>query len=302
MRIAPFSELTTRERERFFQAVSAGGLPPAFASAAEMEPYLLGPAFEAGSTYLTLWDGETLAGAIGVVVREVAVKGEVFLTLLYVLAAETEAVLGRLLRAAYAVVGATPEVVVKIGVGAKQSHLHEPLERAGCRMAYRVLNMVRPVDGALPAASAAVGFEPLSAANAADYLIVHNAAFLHSPNGSQMTPAQVDALRLEVRCPDFVQVGYAGSEPAALFEVDVRGETGQIHTVGVAPGFQGRGLGRAAVARAMETLAEAGARTAQLQVVDANLPAVALYERCGFVVDHVVSNWYYGPGPGTITS
>lgn len=216
MRIAPFSELTTRERERFFQAVSAGGLPPAFASAAEMEPYLLGPAFEAGSTYLTLWDGETLAGAIGVVVREVAVKGEVFLTLLYVLAAETEAVLGRLLRAAYAVVGATPEVVVKIGVGAKQSHLHEPLERAGCRMAYRVLNMVRPVDGALPAASAAVRFEPLSAANAADYLIVHNAAFLHSPNGSQMTPAQVDALRLEVRCPDFVQVGYAGSEPAAL--------------------------------------------------------------------------------------
>jgi ribosomal protein S18 acetylase RimI-like enzyme len=266
-----------------------------------METYLLGRAFELGDTYLTLWDGAAPAGAVGVVVREIGPKGEVFLTLLYVFAADAEAVVRRLLQAAYAVIdrsgGADGKTVVKIGVGARDSRLQAPLERAGCRSAYRILNMVRPLGGALPA-GAAVQFRLLAADNGADFLAVHNAAFLTSPNGAQLVPEQVEQMRLAARSRQFLQVGYVDAQPAVILEVDVRGDVGQIHTVGVAPAFQGRGLGRAAVARALEVVAAAGAREAQLQVVEVNRSAVKLYQSCGFAVDRVVSFWYYGPAPG----
>jgi ribosomal protein S18 acetylase RimI-like enzyme len=301
IRISSFAALTYQERRRYFECISIGGLPAAFADEAEMERYLLGPAFERGSTYLTLWDGEALDGAMGVVVREIAVRGEVFLTLLYSFAPDTDAVVAQLLQEAYAVVGrsggAAYQVVVKIGVGAQASHLRAPLERAGCTVAYRILDMVRSLDGGLPARPA-LRFEPLTAGNLMDYLHVHNAAFLGSPNGAQLVPAELEEMRREARSRQFLQVGYAGAVPAAILEVDVRGDVGQIQTVGVAPAFQGRGLGRAAVARALQVVADAGAWDAHLQVVEVNTPAVKLYAACGFVVDRVVSTWYYGPALG----
>ncbi|MGE5674037.1 MAG: GNAT family N-acetyltransferase [Mycobacterium leprae] len=299
MQIASFAVLTERQRQQFFEAIRARGLSAAFADEAEMEHHLLGPAFEAGRTYLTLWEGEALAGAVGVVVREIAVKREAFLTLLYVFTTEAESVLVRLLQAAYIVIGGSPgvdaETVVKIGVSERDSHLQRPLERAGWRTAYRVLDMARPVEGAL-SSGAALHFAPLTAENEMDFLTVANAAFLGSPNGAQLVPEQVEEMRREARSAQFLQVGYADGQPAAVLEVDIRDEVGQIQTVGVAPAFQGRGLGRATVARTLQVLAEGGARQAHLQVVDANASAVALYKACGFVVDRVVSTWYYGPG------
>lgn len=54
----------------------------------------------------------------------------------------------------------------------------------------------------------------------------------------------------------------------------------------VAPGARRRGLGRAVMAALLEWGATRGATTAYLQVLDGNEPAMALYERLGFVTHH----------------
>lgn len=301
MQIALFSNLAPQRSQRFFDAIRAKGLPPSFADLGALEQYLGGQVFERGNSYLTLWHGEALAGSMGVVVREIETKGEVFLTLIYHFTQELDLVLGRLLQEAYRLMvqaGATGQTVVKIGVSASEPVLGEALERSGFRRAYRILNMVRPL-GQEFGQREELRFEPLTAVNQMAFLSVHNAAFLDSPNGGQLEPAELEQMRLAARSPQYLQVGYAGAEAVAILEVDLRGEVGQIQTIGVAPGFQGRGLGKATVAHALQVLAQVGAREAHLQVVEVNEPAVALYRSCGFAVDRVVSTWYYGPAPGT---
>jgi mycothiol synthase len=62
---------------------------------------------------------------------------------------------------------------------------------------------------------------------------------------------------------------------------------GEIYVIAVDPAFQGLGLGRALAVAGLNWLAARGLGTAMLYVDGDNAPALHLYERLGFTVDHV---------------
>lgn len=62
---------------------------------------------------------------------------------------------------------------------------------------------------------------------------------------------------------------------------------GEIYVVAVDPDFQGQGLGRAMTVAGLDWLARQGLTVAMLYVDRDNQPAVRLYERLGFAIDHV---------------
>lgn len=64
--------------------------------------------------------------------------------------------------------------------------------------------------------------------------------------------------------------------------VALRGERGWIGGMGVGPQLRGQGLGRQLLARLLDSLREAGARTAQLEALTVNSPALTLYKSMGF--------------------
>ena len=92
-----------------------------------------------------------------------------------------------------------------------------------------------------------------------------------------------------------VLVGYAGLARlgrSAPFEYE-------IHTIGVDPASQGRGIGRAMMSRLLDWAGPDG--TVFLEVRTDNEPAKALYRSFGFVTVGLRKGYYHGSGADAYT-
>lgn len=73
-------------------------------------------------------------------------------------------------------------------------------------------------------------------------------------------------------------------------------ETAVIHTLGVSPGFAGRGLALQMIQGAAALAKEKGWKALRLDVLEQNAPAQRLYERAGFVYIETKQIWYESTG------
>ncbi|MCX2969817.1 MULTISPECIES: mycothiol synthase [Streptomyces] len=123
----------------------------------------------------------------------------------------------------------------------------------------------------------------------AAWLDANAAAFAHHPEQGSLTQRDLDARKAE---PWFDAAGFLLAVPTdeperitgfhwtKVHEVE---RLGEVYVVGVVPGHQGGGLGRALTTAGLRHLAEVrGMPTAMLYVDADNAPAVAVYERLGF--------------------
>ncbi len=82
-----------------------------------------------------------------------------------------------------------------------------------------------------------------------------------------------------------------GGEPAAIGLLGVRPPRGWIGGMGVVPGFRRQGLGRAVMHALLERARALGLRELQLEVLEQNEPAQALYRSLGFETRRHVEVW-----------
>ncbi|MCX3062165.1 mycothiol synthase [Streptomyces beihaiensis] len=134
------------------------------------------------------------------------------------------------------------------------------------------------------------------------WLAVNAAAFAHHPEQGSLTQRDLDDRKAE---PWFDPAGFflafkrtgRGDELVGFHwtkvhsgegegegesEGEVGARLGEVYVVGVAPGHQGGGLGRALTTTGLRHLAAAGVPTAMLYVDADNKAAVSVYERLGF--------------------
>ncbi|CAG7616675.1 mycothiol synthase [Actinacidiphila bryophytorum] len=120
----------------------------------------------------------------------------------------------------------------------------------------------------------------------ADWLAVNAAAFAHHPEQGSLTQRDLDDRKAE---PWFDPAGFflafRGPRLVGFHWTKVHDDLGlgEVYVVGVAPGEQGSGLGRALTAIGLRHLAADRALPGALLYVDAdNAAALAVYERLGF--------------------
>lgn len=119
---------------------------------------------------------------------------------------------------------------------------------------------------------------PLRADKAHDCARLHAADFAHP-----WSPHEIAALIARS-----TTLGAAALDPASG---DLRGfvlsrlaaDEAEILTIAVESSSRGKGVGRGLLAETLRQAANAGARTVFLEVDENNAPALALYERFGFV-------------------
>ncbi|MFE3633227.1 mycothiol synthase [Streptomyces cellostaticus] len=151
------------------------------------------------------------------------------------------------------------------------------------RQMRRPLTDPEPAEPVLPDGVTVRSFVP--GKDDAAWLAVNAAAFAHHPEQGSLTQRDLDDRKA---LPWF--------DPAGFFLAERRGELvgfhwtkvhaeeglGEVYVLGVRPGEQGGGLGRALTLIGLRHLAAQGLPTAMLYVDADNKAAVAVYERLGF--------------------
>ncbi|WP_427921028.1 mycothiol synthase [Streptomyces sp. cg40] len=142
------------------------------------------------------------------------------------------------------------------------------------------LELPEPV---LPAGVTVRTFVP--GADDAAWLAVNAAAFAHHPEQGSLTQRDLDDRKAEAW---FDPEGFFLAERAGELvgfhwtKVHAEEQRGEVYVVGVLPGAQGGGLGRALTTIGLRHLAAQGLPTAMLYVDADNKAAVSVYERLGF--------------------
>jgi mycothiol synthase len=138
-------------------------------------------------------------------------------------------------------------------------------------------------DPVLPAGVSVRAFVP--GQDDAAWLAVNAAAFAHHPEQGSLTQRDLDDRKAE---PWFDPAGFFLAEREGDLvgfhwtKVHAEEQLGEVYVLGVAPGAQGGGLGKALTTVGLRHLAAQGLPTAMLYVDADNKAAVSVYERLGF--------------------
>ncbi|MDT6985257.1 mycothiol synthase [Streptomyces lusitanus] len=139
-------------------------------------------------------------------------------------------------------------------------------------------------DPVLPEGVTVRTFEP--GRDDAAWLALNAAAFAHHPEQGSLTQRDLDDRKAE---PWFDPEGFFLAERDGHLtgfhwtKVHADEGLGEVYVLGVAPGAQGGGLGKALTTIGLRHLADRGLPTAMLYVDADNKAAVSVYERLGFV-------------------
>ncbi|MFF8540827.1 mycothiol synthase [Streptomyces werraensis] len=139
-------------------------------------------------------------------------------------------------------------------------------------------------DPVLPEGVTVRTFEP--GRDDAAWLALNAAAFAHHPEQGSLTQRDLDDRKAG---PWFDPAGFFLAERDGRLvgfhwtKVHADEGLGEVYVLGVAPGAQGGGLGKALTTIGLRHLADQGLPTAMLYVDADNKAAVSVYERLGFV-------------------
>jgi mycothiol synthase len=180
----------------------------------------------------------------------------------------------------------------------EHSHLRSALRDAGFEPVRELYQMRRPLEAAdlpldppLPSDVIVRAFRPGVDDDA--WLAVNAAAFATHPEQGKWTHADLAARIAEpwFDPPGFLLADRAG-ELLGFHWTKIHPERlGEVYVLGIAPGAQGLGLGRALLVRGLRHLADRGCREVLLYVDGDNAAAIALYERSGFTRADVDVQW-----------
>lgn len=158
------------------------------------------------------------------------------------------------------------------------THLSE-----GWRVERTLLVMRRCLDGTLP--DVLTKTRPLRADERDGWLLLSNAAFQGHPENGGWEDGELN-WRMDQTWTDLSRwpvVAVEGELQAGVWtKVEPGSAAGELYVVAVAPSAQGRGLGKAVVAQALQDLRARGCSSAFLSVNAKNVAAISLYRWAGF--------------------
>jgi len=286
--IRTFEQLSDDEKGQVYRFASTVSGQPPFSDSHSFCAKYSSEYYGDGSSYFTFWRDGRPVGAAGVISREVAERGEAFISGIYIPRDEAS-LLHRLVTET--LIHLLPLSVrrVTLGISGDHKYLCGHLEELGFREAYTCRQLLHSGRQDLRHHGADLKLEPVTNSNAATFRRVHNAAFSRVPNGATLSESGVEQI---MESENRAGLCCLRGSVLGIYDIRTRGETGWIENIAVDPQCQGRGHGLALLSHLVHLLYSEGCREVRLKVMSSNTRALRLYTGCGFAAEKVVSRWY----------
>lgn len=291
MSIFSFNELSEEQKRSLHMFINSFPYKGNCKSYEEMVKLFDGVVFDYGSSYFSLWEDSNIIATLGVIPKDAAARGEIFLVDLNVREQDSLR-LTELLDRAYHYCSEIKNAKFRLGIVHDKYYLIPVVEKSGFKEVDRNLVMQYSGRNILLPEEAERCFKALCTENIKDYQMVENAAFRQAPNGGAIEDEELQDLLEEYRGTDMAGVYYENDKPAGTYTLKIKDDGGWIESIGVAPEFQGRGIGRKLLYKSVEVLQGAGEKKVRLSVFSSNTRAYGLYIKSGFTIENEHSRWY----------
>ena len=266
--------------------------------------------FNEGNSIFILFDNNKIKGSMAAITKEINVKGEAFITDIYVEREDmskindclntsmknlnTEIFLQFLMGRVIEYCNTFSAKSIKIGIRQSEICLIPYIKKLEFTHIYDAVIMKYMKDENMPLKmNKDIELIPLSTINSYDYMNIQNEAFKSSPNGGTIDEAEVkDFIVQYANNEDLIGVCYFEKIPCGIYELSLDGSIGWIDTVGIMPKYQKRGLGKALIAKCIQRLWKNDVDEIKLLVITSNEIAARMYKEYGFEEEKVFSYWF----------
>lgn len=290
--IKNYNELSSAEKQTLYDFISAkrnGNIQ----NFIDFGCTISGNIYNKGEDFLIYIEGANIVGCLGVITREISIRGEAFINIFYV--KDNNASIARLLiNSSLLICSRFDFPTIRIGLNHSSFELTSTVIEAGFRECYKLLSLsLDKSDYDKNKYANNLCLEPINIHNKDTYINLHNTAFLNSPNGSSIDITELTALLKGYKSKtDLVGIAIKGDLPIGIYELDMMKDIGFINTIGLHPDYWHRGLGKSLMGGCIDKLIEKGAKKINLNVMSSNERAYSLYSELGFQMESTVSIWF----------
>ncbi len=251
--------------------------------------------FDNGNDYFILLEKNLVKAVAGLITKPIKISGDAYITNISCHKEDKE-YLDYLLQYIKEKTKELPEHTLKAGFNEENSHIEEILLKRGGNNPYEILEMKylgsKKLDGLK--VDEDITFKPLNKDNKSDYIFAHNQSFRNSPNGSTIENEDMEEILKNYEKYSFYDSSIVlhKNKVIGFYDILKDDSDGEIESIGVVPGYQGKRYGLQILKRTVDTLEKQNVNKIKLIVVSTNKPALEMYKNYGFKVDKIYSKWY----------
>jgi ribosomal protein S18 acetylase RimI-like enzyme len=309
MEIKHFKVLSTLQRKELYNFIQSTDLTYD-KTYIEMIKVYESDTFNEGNNVFILFEDTQIKGSAAVITKEISIKGEAFITDIYfgrecISKAEdhinisgkilnTEILLPLLIGRIVEYCRKLKVKIIKIGIRESETHLISYINKLEFTHIYDAVVMkYRKGKNIVLELNNDMKLIPLSILNSQDYMNIQNESFKNSPNGGTIDEVEVkDYIVKYANNEDLIGICFVQKKPCGIYELSRDENIGWIDTIGIAPRYQNKGLGKALIAKCIEKLYDKGLDEIKLLVITSNGIAVTMYKEIGFEEEKVFSYWF----------
>jgi ribosomal protein S18 acetylase RimI-like enzyme len=260
----------------------------------EMNNIYASDTFNDGGSVFILFHKDEVVGSAAVITKEISIKGEAFVTDVYVSRENVEVNLCFLMEKIVEYCKVCTARSVKIGIRESETHLIPYIKAIEFIHIYDAVIMKhnRCVDK-ICGPYRKIELQSLSISNSREYMNIQNESFRNSPNGATIDELEVkDYIIRYANDEELIGICFAENTACGVYELSIDENVGWINTLGIDPIHQKKGLGSALIAKCIKKLYEQNLDEIKLLVITSNDNAVKMYKENDFKQEKVFSYWF----------